>query len=103
MINIPKKGKHKSVFQIGNTVYILGKRTVSASAPLYLITAKITHVSHRQFVARELDANGVPNGGEWRFSNKHFGLSVFKNRSEAAFVHANITKNYNKGDNHHAV
>jgi hypothetical protein len=103
MIRIPKPSKQQTVFHVGETVYILGKHTVSASAPLYLITAQITHISHRQFVARELDANGMPSGGEWRFSNKHFGLSVFKSRSEAAFTHANITKNYNKGDNYHAV
>lgn len=95
--------KRQAVFHVGDVVYILGKRAVSADAPVLLITAKITHVKHRQFVASEVGVNGEPNGEEWRFSNKHFGLSVFKNRSEAAFVHANATKNFNKGDNHHAL
>lgn len=103
MINIPKKEKRKSVFQIGDTVYILGKRVISSDAPLLLIAAKISHMKHRQFVAYEIGENGELSGGEWHFSDKYYGLSVFKDRNEAVAARLRALKNYNNEGVNHAV
>lgn len=62
--------------EIGITVFVLGRYTPCGKT--IVVEAKIDHIEHRQFVAYTVDGPG-----EWRFSRKNFGRSVFANRAEA--------------------
>lgn len=64
-------------FSIGDTVYIIGK--FYPCAPFVLITATISHIQHRQFVAY----GAGDNGGTWCFSRKDFNEAVFKDKERA--------------------
>lgn len=64
-------------FSIGDTVYIIGK--FYPCAPSVLITATISHIQHRQFVAY----GAGDNGGTWCFSKKDYNKAVFKDKEQA--------------------
>ena len=68
----------KRPFAVGDTVYILGKYEISEYAPLHIITARISHVDHKCFIAYGLDADST-----WRFTPRHYNKSVFKTEQEA--------------------
>lgn len=82
--------KDQNTLQIGDVVYILGKYTISAYAPVWLIEARISHIRRRQFVAYEAGKDGEYSGREWRFSSKNLGLSVFTDKAEAFAAHARM-------------
>ena len=66
------------LFEIGDIVYIIGKYMPNAFEKTYIIEAKISHIEHRQFVAYE--TNGPCS---WKFSNRHYNKSVFKDKENA--------------------
>lgn len=68
----------KNIFNIGDIVYILGKYMPNSYEPTYIIEVKISHIEHRQFVAYETNGPCC-----WKFSNKHYNKSVFKNKENA--------------------
>lgn len=81
--------KRPNPFKIGDIVYVLGKYTPSPELPVLLLECKISHVKNRQFVAYRTDGET----GEWRFSRKHYNITVFTDKQAAisAVNHANIT------------
>lgn len=64
-------------FSIGDTVYVIGK--YYPLAPFVLITATISHIEHRQFVAYGKGSNG----GTWCFSKKDYNKCVFTDKEQA--------------------
>ena len=66
-------------FEIGMTVYILGKYVPDATAPILLLECKISHIKRRQFVAYRTDGET----GEWLFSSKHYNKCVFTDKAKA--------------------
>lgn len=65
--------------KIGDIVYIFGKYTFDSSEKPQLLEVKISHIKHRQFVAYRTDGGH----GEWCFSKKHLGQSLFLTREDA--------------------
>ena len=66
--------------QVGDTVFVIGKYVPDPLEKPRIIEAQISHIKHRQYVAYGIDEN---NFGEWCFSRKHIGKSVFYSREEA--------------------
>lgn len=56
--------------KIGDTVFALGRYLPCGETQV--VEAKIDHIAHRQFVAYTVQGHG-----EWRFSKKNIGKSVF--------------------------
>lgn len=56
--------------KIGDIVFVLGRYLPCGKT--HVVEAKIDHIEHRQFVAYNVEGYG-----EWRFSKKHIGKSVF--------------------------
>lgn len=69
----------KCPFAIDDVVYILGRYLVNDNAPLLLIEAQIMYIEHRQFVAYGINGSH----GTWRFSAKHYNITVFKDKEKA--------------------
>jgi hypothetical protein len=63
--------------KIGDTVFIIGRYTPCGDD--VLVEAKIDHIQHRQFVAYTVG----DEPGEWHFSRRHVGKSVFTAREAA--------------------
>lgn len=64
-------------FSIGDRVYIIGK--FHPLGEPVLITATISHIQHRQFVAcGEGNLFGI-----WCFSRKHYNKAVFTDKEKA--------------------
>lgn len=66
--------------KVGDTVFVIEKYVPDPSEKPRIIEAQISHIKHRQFVAYGIDENNL---GEWCFSRKHIGKSVFYSREEA--------------------
>lgn len=75
-----KQNSYPVEVKIGDTVFIIGKYVPDPSEKPRIIEAQISHIKHRQFVAYGIDDSNL---GEWSFSRKHIGKSVFYTREEA--------------------
>ena len=74
--------------KIGDTVFIIGRYTPCGDD--VLIEAKIDHIQHRQFVAYTVG----DEPGEWHFSKRYVGKSVFTTREAA------LEANHSKAGDH---